>query len=160
MEDMVSRVKTAVAARANPDTFLIARTDAIAPLGLDEALRRGEAYLEAGADGLFIEGPKSVDDLERIGSEFRHVPKIANMLEGGGQTPILPPKELHRMGFQMITYPTTVLFRVTRAIQRALQDLKDGKPLPPDDSVDFDTFEGIVDKDLWAGIEQRFGKGG
>jgi 2-methylisocitrate lyase-like PEP mutase family enzyme len=159
VEDMVSRVKAAVAARADPDTFLIARTDAIAPLGLDEALRRAEAYLKAGADGIFIEGPKSVEDLETIGREFRHVPKIANMLEGGGQTPILPPAQLHAMSFQMITYPTTVLFRATRMIQRALQDLLDGKPLPPDDSVDFKTFEDIVDKDLWAGIEQRFGKG-
>ncbi len=63
------------------------------------------------------------------------------------------------MGFQMVTYPATVLFRVTKMTQRALRDLKDGWPLPRDDSVDFETFEKIVDKDLWAGIEARFGKG-
>jgi 2-methylisocitrate lyase-like PEP mutase family enzyme len=73
-----------------PDTFIIARTDAREVYGLDEALRRGEAYLEAGADGLFIEAPVSLDELERVGRTFR-VPQLANMLEGG-RTPMLPPR--------------------------------------------------------------------
>jgi len=157
--DMVSRVKAAAHARSSKDIFLIARTDARAPLGLDEALKRAAAYVEAGADGIFIEGPKSEAELEIIGREFKGVPKIANMLEGGGQTPILPPAELHAMGFEMITYPTTVLFRLTRALDRALRDILDGKPIPKDDSVDFETFELIVDKPRWAEIEKRFGKG-
>jgi len=158
-EDMVSRVRAAAHARSSKDIFLIARTDARAPLGLDEALRRAEAYVKAGADGIFIEGPQSEAELETVAREFRHVPKIANMLEGGGQTPILPPKALHAMGFEMITYPTTVLFRLTRALERALRDILDGKPMPEDDSVAFETFEAIVDKPRWAEIEKRFGKG-
>lgn len=156
---MVSRVKAAAAARNSKDTFIIARTDARYKHGLDEAMRRAEAYLKAGADGIFIEAPQSVEELQTICRHFKGVPKIANMLEGGGKTPILPPKVLHSMGFDMVTYPTTVLFRVTRAIERALGDLRDGRPMPEEDSVDFETFEDIVDKPKWSELEKRFGKG-
>lgn len=157
--EMVARVRAAVAARNSRDLFIIARTDARAPLGLDEALKRAANYVEAGADGIFVEGLKSAEELDIVAKEFRHVPKIANMLEGGGVTPILPPKDLHRMGYEMVTYPTTVLFRVTRAIERALEDLKAGKPMPGGDSVDFETFEAIVDKPMWAEIEKAFAAG-
>ncbi len=99
-EQMVAKIKAAVGARRSKDFFIIARTDARAVHGLDEALRRGEQYLKAGVDGLFIEAPQSVKELERIGGAFKGVPQIANMLEGGGQTPVLPPKELRAHGLR------------------------------------------------------------
>ena len=80
---MAAKLRAAAAARRNPDTFLIARTDARAVHGLDEALRRAELYLEAGADGVFVEAPQTVDELARIGRAFEGVPQMANMLEGG-----------------------------------------------------------------------------
>ncbi len=158
--DMVARVRAAAAARNSRKTFLIARTDARYKYGLDDAMRRADAYLGAGADGVFIEAPQSVAELETIGKYFKGVHKIANMLEGGGKTPILPPQELHQLGFDMVTYPTTVLFRAAKAIERALIDIRDGVPMPEDDSVDFAGFEAIVDKEKWSNLEKRFGKGG
>ena len=124
---MVAKIKAAVGARRSKDFFIIARTDARAVHGLDEALRRGEQYLNAGADGIFIEAPQTVEELERVGRAFQGVPQIANMLEGGGQTPVLPPQELKAMGFAMAAYPTTLIFRVARTIERALADIKAGK---------------------------------
>ncbi len=158
-ERMVSKVKAALGARRSPDLFLVARTDAIAPLGLDEALRRGHLYLEAGADGLFLEGPKSVEQLERIGREFRGVPVIANMLEGGGVTPILAPKDLHAMGFAMVLYPTSLLFRLTRTIERVLADMLAQRLTFEGEGVTFDEFEEVVGLPAWKHIEQEYGKG-
>src|SRR5206468_11729405 len=111
-----------------PDLFIIARTDGRAVHALDDALRRAEMYLKAGADGLFIEAPQSVEELAQIGRTFQGVPQIANMLEGGGRTPVLPPHELYRLGFAMIAYPTALIFRVSRTIETALADLKAGPP--------------------------------
>ncbi len=79
--DMVAKIKAAVGARRSKDFFIIARTDARAVHGLDEALRRGEQYLKAGADGIFIEAPQTVKELEMIGAAFKGVPQLANMLE-------------------------------------------------------------------------------
>lgn len=153
---MVAKLKAAVGARRNKDFFIIARTDARAVHGLDEALRRGEQYLNAGADGLFIEAPQTVKELERIGGAFKGVPQLANMLEGGGQTPVLPPRELHAMGFAMAAYPTTLIFRVARTIERALADIKAGKSIDGNDGVNFAEFKAITDFDKWARIEETY----
>jgi 2-methylisocitrate lyase-like PEP mutase family enzyme len=81
-DTMVAKLRAAVAARQSSDLFIIARTDARAVHGLDEALRRGERYLAAGADGIFIEAPQTVAELERVGRAFSGVPQIANMPRG------------------------------------------------------------------------------
>jgi 2-methylisocitrate lyase-like PEP mutase family enzyme len=155
-EQMVAKIKAAAGARRSKDFFLIARTDARAIHGLDEALRRGEKYLEAGADGIFIEAPQSIDELKRVGRAFQGVPQIANMLEGGGQTPVLPPAELKAMGFAMAAYPTSVIFRVARTIEKALADIKAGRPGASGDSVDFTGFKDITGYDKWARIEDEY----
>ena len=90
-EEMSAKIKAAARERIHPDTFIIARTDAREVHGMDEALRRGEAYLKAGADGLFIEAPTSIEEMALIGRTF-DVPQLANMLEGG-RTPILKPAD-------------------------------------------------------------------
>ena len=158
-EMMVSKVKAAVGARRDPDLFLIARTDAIAPLGLDEALRRAELYLNAGADGIFIEGPRDVKQLERIGKSLKGVPKIANMLEGGGVTPILIPKDLHAMGFAMVLYPTSLMFRLVKTIEKALDDMLAQRLDIEGEGVTFDEFERVVGLDHWKELEEKYGKG-
>jgi 2-methylisocitrate lyase-like PEP mutase family enzyme len=154
--EMAAKIRAAAGARNSPDTFIIARTDARAVHGIDEALRRGEIYLEAGADGLFIEAPENVEELTRIGRTFQGVPQIANMVEGGGQTPVLPPTELYRLGFVMVTYPTTLLFRVARTIEKALADLKAGRALQDGDSVDFAAFKDITGYQKWSRIEGEY----
>jgi 2-methylisocitrate lyase-like PEP mutase family enzyme len=151
---MVAKIRAAVAARRD-GIFLVARTDARAVHGLDEALRRGELYLEAGADGLFIEAPQTIEELEKVGRTFQGVPQLANMVEGGGQTPILPPAELRRLGFAMVAYPTTLLFRVARTIETALADLRAGKP-SNGEGVDFATFKDITGFAGWAAVEEQF----
>jgi 2-methylisocitrate lyase-like PEP mutase family enzyme len=155
-EVMEHKVRAAVAARRDPRFFVLARTDAIEPLGLDEALRRGERYLKAGADGIYVEGPRNVAELERVGSAFRGVPLATSILEGGGKTPWLSPGEMYRLGFTILLYPTSVLFRVTRAIELALGDLRSGLPLSAADAVEMKGFEKIVDMEHWAEIEKRF----
>jgi 2-methylisocitrate lyase-like PEP mutase family enzyme len=156
-EAMAGKLRAAVAARRNGDLFIIARTDARAVHGLDEALRRAEIYLKAGADGLFIEAPESVDELARVGRAFQGVPQIANMVEGGGRTPVLAADELFRLGFAMVAYPTSLIFRVARAIENALADLKAGRPAGINDSVDFEGFKEITGLKRWADIERHFG---
>jgi methylisocitrate lyase len=155
-EIMEAKIRAAAAARADPGTFLVARTDARAVHGLDEALRRAERYLKAGADGIFVEAPENLDELARIGAAFRHVPQIANMLEGG-RTPLVPPAELYAMGFAMAAYPTTLLFRVVRTMEKALADLKAGQLSLAGEGVGFDDFKRITGYGDWSSIEDRFG---
>jgi 2-methylisocitrate lyase-like PEP mutase family enzyme len=154
-EQMVAKLKAAAGGRRSKDFFIVARTDARAVHGLDEALRRGEMYLKAGADGLFIEAPQTIQELERVGKSFRGVPQIANMVEGG-QTPVLPPKELLALGFNMIAYATTLLFRVARSVERALVDIKAGRSAASNDSVTFSEFKDITKFDEWARIEDTY----
>jgi 2-methylisocitrate lyase-like PEP mutase family enzyme len=155
-EVMESKVRAAASARSDPDFFLIARTDAIEARGLAEALRRAERYLKAGADGIFVEGPRNVEEIERIGRALKGAALVINMFEGGGRTPWLSPAELHDLGFSMILFPTTVLFRATRAIERALADLKAGRPMPPEAGVDLEHYEQIVGLPEWEEIEKTF----
>ena len=152
----VEKLKAAVAARSNHDFFIIGRTDSIAVNGLDDALRRGEAFLKAGVDGVYLEGAETVEELRQIGKTFEGVPLAISLLEGGGKTPILPPAELHLMGFNMILYPTTVLFRMVRAIERAMRDLNQGKPMPAKEGCSMEEFEEIVDLNRWATIELQY----
>ena len=155
--DMVAKIKAAVGARRNENFFIIARTDARAVHGLDEALRRGEQYLKAGVDGIFIEAPQSVKELETIGAAFKGAPQLANMLDDG-RTPVLPPSELKAMGFAMAAYPTTVIFRVARTIERALNDIRAGKPAS-NEGVNFAEFKDITNYDEWARIEDDYAPG-
>src|SRR5262245_11643366 len=148
---MADKIRAAAAARR--DMFLIARTDARAVHGLDDALRRGELYLKAGADGLFIEAPQSVEELARIGAAFAGVPQLANMLESG-LTPMLPPADLYRLGFTMVAYPTTLIFRVARAMEKALGDLKRGSLTIENEGVDFAAFKEITGFAHWVDVEE------
>ena len=155
-QDMVNKLRAAISARREEDKlFIIARTDALAVNGLDDALRRAEKYLKAGVDGIYIEGPESVRQLQAIGREFKGKPLAVSILEGGGKTPWLSPADMHAMGFNMLLYPTTLLFRQTHAILRSLADLKAGLPMPASDSVTMLEFEKFVDIAYWKAIEQK-----
>jgi len=155
VEQMVAKIKAAGAAKSE-DFFILARTDALNPEGMDNTLRRGERYLKAGADGIYVEGPETAEQLETIGRTFKGTPLATSVLENGGKTPWLAPKEFAAMGFSMVLYPTTILFRATRAIQLAAENLRAGKPLEKDDAVDMKAFEKIVDLGHWQTIEKRF----
>ena len=113
--DAVGRIKVASQARSSTDFLIVARTDARTSLGLDEALRRGEAFVKAGADILFIESPESEAEMETIGRSF-DVPLLANMVEGG-RTPILSRAELERLGFKLAIFPVAGFLAMAAALQ-------------------------------------------
>jgi 2,3-dimethylmalate lyase len=98
---MVRKIAVAVEARTSPDFLIIARTDARTSKGLPEAIRRARAYAEAGADVLFIESPESEDELVTIGRELGDKLLMANMVEGGGRTPLLSNQRLAEIGFAL-----------------------------------------------------------
>jgi 2-methylisocitrate lyase-like PEP mutase family enzyme len=103
--EMTGKIKAAVDARQNPDTLIIARTDAVAVEGIDAALDRAERYAEAGADMLFVEAPASKSDLQRIAERLAgRLPVMANMVEGG-VTPAVTAAELEAMGFSLVIFP-------------------------------------------------------
>lgn len=153
-EQMVAKIRAAAQNRLDPSTFILARTDAREVLGLDEAFRRSERYLRAGADGIFIESPHSIEELEQIGSKF-DVPQLANMLEGG-RTPVLKPSELFQLGFRMPVYGISLLLHAVRTMQGVLEQLASDELGFLGKGVGFEEFKSIVGFDHWAGIEDKF----
>jgi 2-methylisocitrate lyase-like PEP mutase family enzyme len=122
-EDMARKVRVAAATRGSRDFLVIARTDARTTLGLDEALRRGETYLNAGADVLFIESPESVDEMRRIGATFAGVPLLANMVEGG-RTPVLAAAELREIGYRIAIFPAAGFLAAGAALRAVYGQLR------------------------------------
>ena len=120
-DEAVLKIRAAVEARGASDLVIIARTDAIAVAGFDEALRRARAYHEAGADALFVEAPRTIEELAEIGRALPGV-KVANMVEGG-RTPLVPAADLKLMGFRMVIYANLVLRSSVKAIQASLAHL-------------------------------------
>lgn len=155
-QEMAGKILAAVATRRNPDTFVMARTNARGSEGLPGATRRAEVYRDAGADGVFVEGLRSARELQRVGKVLSGIPLATTLMEGGGKLPWLPPSQIHDYGFQMILYPTTVLFQVTRAAERALTTLRAGRPMPEDQGVTLEAFEDVVGLDAWKKIEMQF----
>jgi len=153
LEQAKQKLKAALAARKNPDLFIIARTDARSVNGLEDALNRAEQFLKVGVDGLFVEAPQSVEELEIIGRSF-NVPLVVNMA-AGGRTPILPPEELARMGFSIIIYAGTLLFRIAKAMQDTLAAIKAGKSEPQHNSVTFTEMTNIFGLPKWAAIDDK-----
>ncbi len=123
-EEMVQKIRAAVDTRKDPDFLLIARTDAIAVNGLEDALDRGQAYFDAGADVIFVEAPRNKEEMRRITRTIR-APHLANIVDAGGKTPILPFQELQELGFKMAIYPGTLWMASIKAMQEALQVLKE-----------------------------------
>jgi 2,3-dimethylmalate lyase len=133
MADMVRKIRVAVEARSDQDFLIIARTDARTALGLDEALRRAEAYAEAGADVLFVESPESVEEMQRIGRTLDR-PLVANMVEGG-RTPVLSRSDLEAIGYRIAIFPVTALLAATEAMRAAYAQIRQhgsstGLPVP------------------------------
>ena len=144
-EEHVTRIRAAADVREERDSafVIVGRTDARDPHGLDEAIERGHAYADAGADVVFVEAPESRGELERIADAF-DVPTFANMVEGG-KTPFLPADELEAMGFDIVVYPLSGLFAATRAMQDAYEGLAAEGTTAGVDGVSFDEFEAVVD---------------
>lgn len=122
-EEMAEKIRAAAAARGDPDFLIIARTDARTEHGIDEAIRRGRLYEEAGADIIFIESLETVDEMKRVNRKIRK-PTIANMVEGG-RTPFLPARELQEIGYSAVIFPITTLYAAAKAVYDVLADLRE-----------------------------------
>src|SRR4026207_830808 len=122
IDNYIPKLKAALEARKNKDFIIVARTDARAPLGLEEAIERGEAYRKAGADVIFVEAPRSIEELKKIANRI-DAPLVANMMEEG-ITPNLPAKELLEMGYRIAVFPLSGLYAATFAIKEVFIELK------------------------------------
>lgn len=156
-DDYIQKIRAADEARAGRDFFIVARTDALAVEGIDEAVARVAAAREVGADASFIEAPESVECLAEIGRRSP-APNVANMIEGG-RTPVLPKDEISRLGFHLILYPLAGLFASARAIEQMYGKLRaEGTTIGDEERLmtfpDFNNLIGVEDKYAQA---QRFG---
>jgi 2-methylisocitrate lyase-like PEP mutase family enzyme len=144
VEEHSARIRAACDARGERDLFVVARTDARQPLGLEEAIDRCLAYKEAGADALFVEAPRSLEELERI-ADALPPPLVANMIERG-VTPHLSRSELEQLGFHLIVCPLAALYAAAKAITDVLTELRDKETTAAmvDRMLAFDEFGEIV----------------
>lgn len=143
-EEAVMRIKAAIDARneSGSDIVIIARTDSRQAVSLEESLWRSRAFADAGADVLFIDALSSREEMKALCEISPLLPKMANMLEGGGKTPILTPIELEEIGFKIVAYPLSLIGVSIRAMEDALTAIKGGRVPPP---VNLPSFEEIKD---------------
>lgn len=153
-ELMEQKIRAASGERINPDTFIVARTDSRAVYDIDEALRRAERYLKAGADGLFIEAPQSIEELERVAKAF-DVPQVCNPLVGG-RSPLLSVDELGKMGFSMAVMGLDTVMHAASAIEAVVRDMKNGQFKLRNSGMSFENYKTMVDYDHWEAIDQRY----
>ena len=155
VDDMVRKVRVASDSRSSSDFLIIARTDARTGHGLDEAIRRGVAYAEAGADIIFVELPESEAELAEVGRRIGK-PLLANMVNGG-RTPMLPADQLKALGFSIAIYPAVGFLSAGEALRRAYADLKQNgtttSTVPMYSFSDFNKLIGF--EDVWE-FERRY----
>ena len=157
-DEYAEKLQAAIDARSNKDFIIVARTDARAIEGLDNAIERGLYYKKIGADVIFIEAPKNIQEMSKIGNAI-DAPLVANMIEGG-VTPISSVSKLHKMGFKIILYPLSVLFSNTYASLQILQELKrSGSTVKlKKNMVNFDQFNEIVELSKYKKLEKQYKK--
>ena len=155
-EEYTEKLGAAIDARENKDFIIVARTDSRATEGLDKAIERGLENKKTGADAVFIEAPKSLGEMKRIGKEIK-APLVANMIEGGA-TPINSAETLSKIGFNIILYPLSVLFANTFATMNILKELKNTGTTSKykQKVVDFDQFNNLVELDKFKKMETKY----
>jgi 2-methylisocitrate lyase-like PEP mutase family enzyme len=159
-EDMVQKIRAAVDARVDPDLLLIARTDARAVDGPEEAIRRSRMYVEAGAEMIFVEAPHTVDELRLIGQELKPlgVPLMVNLVEGG-RTPLVPVSELTEMGFSFVSFSGSMQKTAIAAMQPLVETLlRTGEVTEfyPDAMISLDERSEILGLPHFFELEKRY----
>ena len=156
-EEYAEKLAAAVDARKSKEFIIVARTDARATQGLDDAIERGLYYKKIGADAIFVEAPKTIAEMKKIGKSIK-APLVANMIEGGA-TPISSASTLHKIGFKIILYPLSVLYANAYASLQILKELrktgtttKFHKKL-----VNFEQFNDLVDLPKFRKLESKYG---
>jgi 2-methylisocitrate lyase-like PEP mutase family enzyme len=156
LEDMLLKIKVACDSRSSADFLIIARTDSRASLGLDEAIRRGEAFAKAGADVVFIEAPESEHELTSIAQRI-DAPLLVNLVNGG-RTPLLPAARLAEIGFRIAIYPAAGFLAAAAGVETAYRDIKDnGTSTGQSPMYSFDAFNKLIGfPEVWE-FEKQIG---
>ncbi|MCA9811487.1 MAG: isocitrate lyase/PEP mutase family protein [Nitrosarchaeum sp.] len=155
-EEYTEKLGAAIDARESKDFIIVARTDARATEGLDAAIARGLQNKKTGADAIFIEAPRSMEEMEKIGKTI-DAPLVANMIEGGA-TPMNSAQVLYEIGFKIILYPLSVLFANAFATTQILQELKRAGTTAKlaKNVVTFDQFNDLVELPKFRNLENRY----
>ncbi|XP_061989820.1 uncharacterized protein LOC133708375 isoform X2 [Rosa rugosa] len=157
-EEAVMRIKAAVDARkeSGSDIVIVARSDARQAVSLEEALWRSRAFADAGADVLFIDALASKEEMKAFCGVYPLVPKMANMLEGGGKTPILNPLELEEIGYKLVVYPLSLIGVSIQAMQDALAAIRGGRIPPPGSMPSFEELKEVLGFNSYYEEEKRY----
>jgi methylisocitrate lyase len=156
--EMVAKVRAAVDARVDDDFVIMARTDALAVNGLEDAIERGNRYRMAGADLIFVEAPTSIDQMRAITSGIE-APTLANNIEGG-RSPVLSARELQKIGYNAVVFPVAATYAVAEAVKGLMREIKitgttDGFR---DRMVDFDQFNKLIGLEDLRSLEKGFSR--
>jgi methylisocitrate lyase len=152
----MEKIRAAAEARGDSGLVIIGRTDARAVHGLEDALERGRAYHEAGADVVFIEAPESVAELREIPVRLAGIPTFANMIEGG-RTPLMEASELEAMGFRIVVFPLSGLFAAVSATRAIFGHLRRwGSTRGAEPPVGFHEFQDFIGLEAYRELERRF----
>lgn len=156
-DEYIPKLKAALDARQSKDFIIVARTDARAPIGLDEAIERGKVYRKAGADVIFVEAPRSVEELKKVANEIDDAPLVANMIEDG-VTPNLSASELLKLGYQIAVFPLSAIYSATFAMRQVLTELKNTGTTKDARNimVTFKDFNRFMDLDHFVDLEKRY----
>jgi methylisocitrate lyase len=155
-EEYTEKLSAAIDSRENKDFIIVARTDARATEGLDGAIERGKQNKRTGADVIFVEAPRSIEEMKKIGKEI-NAPLVANMIEGGA-TPLSSAETLNKMGFKIILYPLSVLYANTFATMNILKELKKSGNTTKykQKVVNFDQFNDLVELPKFKKMEKKY----
>jgi 2-methylisocitrate lyase-like PEP mutase family enzyme len=153
-EAMEAKIRATMAERLFPETLICVRTDARAVHGLDEALRRAERYIRAGAEAIFVEAPESVEELKRVAKSF-DVPQFANPLVGG-RTPLLSPREFEQLGFNAICFGLETIMHAAKAMAAVIEDMRSGAFARRNQGMSFEEFKSVVHYDRWDRIDNLY----
>ncbi len=155
-EEYILKLQAAIDAREDNEFIIVARTDSLAQFGIEEAIERGKEYKRIGADVIFVEAPKTIDQMELIAKEIK-APLLANMIEEG-ITPNLTADQLRKMGFTMVVFPLSALYSATFAIKQTLQILKKmgtTKELK-NKMITFQEFNDLVNLSAYRKLEKKY----
>ena len=153
--EMVEKVRAAVEARRSDELVIIARTDARAVEGLDDALERARRYRDAGADVLFVEAPETEDEIAAVAEAFPDMPLVFNWVEGG-KTPQLALERVRELGFALVIFPVSTLFAASRAVAETLAHLREDGTTAAVDLPDFDDFTTMIGLPEVRELEARY----
>ncbi len=155
-EEMVAKLKAALDSRVDNDFVIMARTDAIAVNGIDDAIERAIAYQETGVDLIFIEAPENIEQMKRITKEIS-TPTLANMIPGG-KTPLLTAEELEKIGFSVVAYPTSCTYIIAKAAKSYFESLHKSGDLKPleKDMIEFSEFNKLVGLEEIRSLEKKY----